>query len=118
MQVLDAADLPEDIPLKADKGYQSQKNCELLKKKKLKNHILKKAKRNRPLSPWEIKFNRVVGKKRFKVERTFGGIKRWFQGGEARYRGIEKMHKNVGGYLLIYTEVQGELRLVVKIKKK
>ena len=91
-QVLDAADLPEDIPLKADKGYQSQKNCELLKKKKLKNHILKKAKRNRPLSPWEIKFNRVVGKKRFKVERTFGGIKRWFQGGEAIYRGIEKMH--------------------------
>jgi IS5 family transposase len=29
---------------------------------------------------------------RFKVERTFGGIKSWFKGGTARYRGIKKMH--------------------------
>lgn len=90
--VLDTADLPEGIPLKADKGYQSQKNTELLKKRKLKNHILKKAKKNKSLTNWEKKFNKLVGKTRFMVERTFGGIKRWFQGGEARYRGIEKMH--------------------------
>tara|TARA_R110002051_G_scaffold324641_1_gene422914 strand:+ start:9733 stop:10584 length:852 start_codon:yes stop_codon:yes gene_type:complete len=44
--VLDTANLPEDIPLKADKGYQSKKNVELLKKRKLKNHILKKAYKN------------------------------------------------------------------------
>lgn len=91
-EVLDAADLPEGIPLKADKGYQSEKNGEILKKKKLKNHILKKAKKNNPLTNWEKKFNKLVGKVRFKVERTFGGIKRWFNGGIARYRGIEKMH--------------------------
>ena len=90
--VLDTADLPENIPLKADKGYQSKKNAELLKKKKLKNHILKKAYKNKPLSLWEKKFNKLIGKTRFKVERTFGGIKRWFNGGTARYRGIEKMH--------------------------
>ena len=91
-QVLASADLPEHIALKADKGYQSAKNGELLKKLKLKNHILKKAKKNQPLSLWEKKFNKLVGKTRFKVERTFGGIKRWFNGGTARYRGIEKMH--------------------------
>lgn len=90
--VLDAADLPEHIPLKADKGYQSVKNAKLLKKKKLKNHILKKAYKNKPLTKWEKRFNKMVGKVRFKVERTFGGIKRWFQGGVARYRGIAKMH--------------------------
>lgn len=90
--VLDAADLPENIPLKADKGYQSHKNSELLKKKKIKNHILKKAKKNKPLTHWELKFNKLIGKVRFKVERTFGGIKRWFNGGVARYRGIAKMH--------------------------
>ena len=28
-EVLDSADLPEDIPLKADKGYRSKKNAEL-----------------------------------------------------------------------------------------
>lgn len=85
-------DLPKDIPLKADKGYQSKKNAELLKKRHLKNHILKKAKKNKPLTYWETKFNKLIGKTRFKVERTFGGIKRWFNGGLARYRGIAKMH--------------------------
>ena len=91
-EVSDTVDLPEHIPLKADKGYRSKKNAELLDKRKLKNHILKKAYKNKPLGHWEKKFNELVGKTRFKVERTFGGIKRWFAGGTARYRGIEKMH--------------------------
>ena len=91
-EVLDTADLPIDIPLKADKGYQSKKNVALLKKRKLKDHILKKAYKNKPLTHWEKKFNKLIGKTRFKVERTFGGIKRWFSGGIARYKGIKKMH--------------------------
>ena len=91
-KVLATADLPKDIPLKADKGYQSEKNRKILKKRNLMIHILKKAKKNKPLTFWEKRFNKLVGKTRFKVERTFGGIKRWFGGGTARYRGIEKMH--------------------------
>lgn len=94
-EVLNAADLPENIPLKADKGYQSKKNEALLAKKRLKNHILKKAKKNTPLTHWEKKFNKLIGKTRFKVERTFGGIKRWFNGATARYRGIAKMHTQI-----------------------
>jgi len=47
--------LPKDIPLKADKGYQSKKNAKkILKQRNLKNHILKKAVRNKPLTKWEI----------------------------------------------------------------
>ena len=42
--------LPENIPLKADNRYQSKKNEALLAKKKLKNHILKKAKKNKSLT--------------------------------------------------------------------
>lgn len=84
--------LPKDIPLKGDKGYQSKKNAFILKKRKLKNHILKKALKNKPLTRWEKKFNKLIGQTRFKVERTFGGIKLWFRGGTARYRGMEKMH--------------------------
>jgi transposase, IS5 family len=91
-EVLSTADLPINIPVKADKGYQSKKNEELLKTKKLKNHILKKAVKGKPLTKWEMKFNKLIGKTRFKVERTFGGIKRWFSGGVARYKGMEKMH--------------------------
>lgn len=89
---LETASLSKGIPLKGDKGYWSAKNEEILKKRKLKNHILKKAKKNKPLTNWELKFNKLIGKTRFKVERTFGGIKRWFSGGVPRYRGINKMH--------------------------
>lgn len=91
-QVLDTADLPEGIALKADKGYQSDKNNKLLKERKLKNHILRKAKKNKPLTEREKLFNKLIGKVRFKVERTFGSVKCWFRGGVAKYRGIEKMH--------------------------
>ncbi len=91
-EVLDTADLPEGIALKADKGYQSKKNEAILKERKLKNHILKKAYKNKPLTKWEKRFNKLIGQTRFKVGRTFGGIKRWFNGGLARCRGIEKMH--------------------------
>ncbi len=38
------------------------------------------------------KFNKLCGKVRYKVERTFGSINRWFSGGIARYRGLAKMH--------------------------
>jgi len=93
-EVLDTVnvELPKDIPLKADKGYQSKKNTALLKQRNLKNHILKRAVRNKPLTKWESRFNKLISKTRFKVERTFGGIKLWFKGGVARYRGIDKMH--------------------------
>ena len=75
-EVLHAADLPKGIPLKADKGYQSEKNAGLLKKKKLKNHILKKAKKGKPLTDFQKMFNKRIGKTRFKIERTSGSIKR------------------------------------------
>ncbi|MEM7550379.1 MAG: IS5 family transposase [Bacteroidota bacterium] len=91
-EVLDTVNLPEGTTLKADKGYQSQKNSEILQRRKLKNHIMKKAKRNKTLTPWEKKFNNLIGKTRFNVERSFGSINRWFSGGVARYRGLEKMH--------------------------
>ena len=91
-EVLETIDLPTGIPLKADKGYQSAKNNKLLEKRGLKNHIMKKAKRNQPLTPWERQFNKLIGKTRFKVERSFVSINRWFNGGVARYRGLEKTH--------------------------
>jgi len=58
--VLNTADLTDYIPLKADKDYKSEKNDDLLKERKLRNLILKKAKRNKPLTVWEQKFNKLV----------------------------------------------------------
>lgn len=90
--VLDTLEIAEGTSVKADKGHQSQKNRDLLDERKLKNHIMKKAKKNLPLTAWETRFNKVVSKTRYKIERTFGGMKRWFNSGSAKYRGLAKMH--------------------------
>lgn len=88
----DSANLPERIPVKADKGYRSQKNAELLKKRNPKNHLLKKARKSKPLPEREKMFNKRIGQTRFKGDRPFGGIQRWLNSGVTRYRGIKKMH--------------------------
>ena len=51
-----------------------------------------KAYRNRPLTEWQKKYNRLISKKRWIVERTLGGMKRWFNCGLARYVGLAKTH--------------------------
>ena len=79
--VLNTVEIPQGTVLYGDKGYQSAKNEKLLKEKNIKNRILKKAKKNKPLTEIEKKFNKLCGGKvRYKVERTFGSIKRWFSG--------------------------------------
>lgn len=91
-EVLDTADIPEGSYLYGDKGYKSAKNEELLKDKKLKSRILSKATKGKPLTEREKFRNKLIGKIRFKVERTFGSIKRWFNSTCCRYIGLEKMH--------------------------
>lgn len=90
--VLDASQVKKGMWVKADKGYKSEKNDEIVKKKKMKNHIMYKAKKNKALTPRQSIFNKLVSKTRFKVERTFGSITKWFGGGTARYIGLDKMH--------------------------
>lgn len=82
----------------ADKGYKVPDNDELLKAKKIKNRIMHKAYRNRPLTPWQNTFNSLISKTRWVVERTFGGIKKWFNGGTTRYMGTAKVHT---GHILL-----------------
>lgn len=91
-EVLATADLPDDIFIYGDKGYRSQNNEEILKGRNLKSRILHKAKKGQPLTAREMLRNKLIGRTRFKVERTFGGIKRWFGSTCARYKGILKMH--------------------------
>jgi IS5 family transposase len=91
-EVLETVEIPKGSVLYGDKGYQSAKNTLLLQDKSIKNRILKKAKKNQPLTETEKKFNKLCGKVRYKIERTFGSIRRWFSGGTARYKGICKMH--------------------------
>lgn len=90
--VLKEVELAEGTPFYGDKGYKSVKNDGILADKKLKNRILMKAKKGTPLKASQQRFNKLCGKIRFKVERTFGSIKLWFNSTKARYRGLTKMH--------------------------
>ena len=90
--VLKKVQLPEEIPFYADKGYQSKKNQDILKEKKLISHIMHKAYKNSPLSDVMRELNKLWGATRFKVERSFGSVKKWFSGGTARYKGLAKTH--------------------------
>lgn len=90
--LLKTTDLPPNIPLFADKGYRSKKNGNILYQSRLRDCIERKATRSKSLSFWEKKFNKIIGKTRYKIERVFGSIKRWFSATQARYRGVEKMH--------------------------
>lgn len=76
----------------ADKGYKVPDNDAYLKKQNTKNRIQHKAYRSRPLSKWETLFNKLISKKRWVVERTFGGMSRWFGAGKTRYKGLAKVH--------------------------
>jgi IS5 family transposase len=76
----------------ADKGFKVPKNDKYLKENKIKNRIQHKAYRNRPLSRWQTIFNKLISKSRWVVERTFGGMSRWFGAGSARYKGLTKTH--------------------------
>ena len=91
-EVLNIADLPEGIYLNADKGYASEKNEQILKTKKIKSRILHRARKGKPLTERQKLRNKLIGKTRFKVERTFGSIKRWFNSTHTRYKGISKTH--------------------------
>lgn len=91
-EVLNTADLPEGIYLNADKGYASAKNEEILRSKKIKSRILHRARKGKPLTERQKLRNKLIGKTRFKVERTFGSIKRWFNSAFTRYKGIAKTH--------------------------
>ena len=76
----------------ADKGYKSKANDAVLEKHHSKNRIQHKAYRNKPLTHWQKKYNTLISKQRYKVERTFGSMKKWFKSGTCRYIGLEKTH--------------------------
>jgi len=89
---LNKVKLPPRSRVLADKGYCSQANEALLHSKGLRSGIQRKAYRNMPLTRWAKRYNKLVGRDRYKIERVFGSIKRWFGGLTARYVGLVKTH--------------------------
>lgn len=75
----------QDKRLYGDKGYASQKNKAFLRSKGIKNGLMEKAKRNKPLTHWQKVFNRMISKIRYRVEQGFGTLKRKFKFTRASY---------------------------------
>jgi transposase, IS5 family len=58
----------EGATLYGDKGYSYKENDNLLKKRKIKNCLMCKAARNRPLTRGQKLFNKMISKHRYRVE--------------------------------------------------
>ena len=89
---LDKVNLPKGTRILADKGYSGQPNASLLHQRGYRNGIQRKASAKHPLSLWERRYNQLIGKHRYKIERVFGSIQCWFGGLSARYIGLDKTH--------------------------
>jgi transposase, IS5 family len=69
----------------ADKAYASKKNREYLKTRRIRDSILRKAARNRPLTEKDIRHNKKLSQRRFVAEQQFGTKKQKFGFFRTRY---------------------------------
>ena len=74
----------------ADKGFASKTNSALLENRNIEDKIMKKAKKNSPLTDEQKQFNKQVSLIRYKVERTFGTQKRVLRFERSRYFGLAR----------------------------
>jgi len=88
--VVDESEVKRGNVVYGDKGYDSEKNRRIIKAKGLKQRIMKKAKRNKPLSRWQKTWNKLIAKVRYIVERGFGTLKRQYGMNRFRYLGKDK----------------------------
>ena len=70
--------------LYADKGYDSKNNRKLLRGK-FKDGIMHKAQKNKPLTDRQKLANKLIAKKRYIIEQSFGTLKRVFSFSRASY---------------------------------
>ena len=75
----------------ADKGYASKANRAELDARGLKNGIMYKAVRGRPITSDEQQRNVEIKAKRWVIEQTFGTLKRRFRFSQAKYFGQDKV---------------------------
>jgi IS5 family transposase len=66
----------EGATLHGNKGYSCKENDNLLKKRKIKNCLMRKVARNRPLTRGQKIFNKMKSKHHYRVEQAFGTLKR------------------------------------------
>ena len=89
-RIVNESGIPEGSIVFADKGYASAGNRNILADKKLKDGIMYKAARNRPLTSAQRIINKLISSVRYKVEQSIGTLKRGYQFFRMRYKGLKK----------------------------
>jgi IS5 family transposase len=74
----------------ADKAYDSEARRAGLRERDIEPRIMHKARRNRPLKPWQVAFNKAVAPIRAGVERLFATMKRTYGHRRVRYLGLAR----------------------------
>jgi transposase, IS5 family len=74
----------------ADKAYDSEARRRGLRERGIAPRIMYQARRNRPLKPWQVAFNKAVAPIRAGVERLFGTMKRAYGYRRVRYLGLAR----------------------------
>jgi IS5 family transposase len=75
-----------------DKGSSSRKHRDYLKARQLKCGIMHKAAKNKPLTERQKAANKLIAKRRYRVEQFFGTLKRKFDFARARYLTTAKVN--------------------------
>jgi IS5 family transposase len=99
--VMTPADVHDSIPaddlvqgdegaVYADKAYDSEARRAGLRERGIAPRIMHKARRDRPLKPWQVAFNRAVAPIRAGVERLFATMKRAYGHRRVRYLGLAR----------------------------
>ena len=80
------------VRVQGDKGFFSAANKQMLSARKLKNGLMYRAFRNRPLSRRKVQFNKLISKTRWRIEQCFGTIKRRFDFQRTDYFSTRKVN--------------------------
>lgn len=91
----------------ADSAYKSAKHDEMLAKMGIKNCILERAYRNKPLNNNQKKENRLNSGVRCIVERVFGVLKLHYNMGQACYLGLARNATSLGLICMAYNLKRG-----------
>lgn len=84
--------LDKGVRVQTDKGFFSASNKKMLKSRRLKNGLMYRAFRSRPLGQRQIQFNKLISKTRWRIEQCFGTLKRRFSFQRSCYFGTDKVN--------------------------
>ena len=80
----------DEAAVYADKAYDSEQRRAGLRARGIEPRIMHKARRNRPLRPWQKAFNKAVAPIRAGVERLFATMRRAYGHRRVRYLGLAR----------------------------